>query len=263
MQGIAMINLGSTTNGLILLWGLFLYDIFWVFCTPVMVAVATKLDGPIKLLFPAAAAAARKFNMLGLGDIVVPGAPRRTVCASQFHSCAGPARRALTLGREVLRLQGDSERLLCLRAGDGKKRAGLFVALMLHFDARNGSGKRYFYAAMAGYTAGLAVTIAVMNVFNAAQPALLYIVPGVCPAVCALAAARGEVKQLLAFSDEAKEEGAAVAAKGTATGGEGADGKRAGGADPAQDDVPAELRTFDAGQTAPGFEVVGELKKAK
>jgi minor histocompatibility antigen H13 len=74
MQGIAMLNLGSTHTGLLLLWGLFFYDIFWVFCTPVMVAVATKIDGPIKLLFPSQAVAG-KFNMLGLGDIVIPGTP--------------------------------------------------------------------------------------------------------------------------------------------------------------------------------------------
>jgi hypothetical protein len=78
MQGIAMINLGSTTNGLILLWGLFLYDIFWVFCTPVMVAVATNIDGPIKLLFRSGTV--KKFNMLGLGDIVIPGvSPERSI----------------------------------------------------------------------------------------------------------------------------------------------------------------------------------------
>lgn len=40
LQGIAMLNLGSTKTGLLLLWGLFVYDIFWVFCTPVMVRLA-------------------------------------------------------------------------------------------------------------------------------------------------------------------------------------------------------------------------------
>ena len=36
---------------MILLAGLFVYDIFWVFCTPVMVSVARSFDAPIKLLF--------------------------------------------------------------------------------------------------------------------------------------------------------------------------------------------------------------------
>jgi minor histocompatibility antigen H13 len=72
LQGIAMLNLGSTQVGMILLWGLFFYDIFWVFFTPVMVTVARNIDGPIKLLFPATHDW-ENFNMLGLGDIVIPG----------------------------------------------------------------------------------------------------------------------------------------------------------------------------------------------
>lgn len=86
--------------------GLFVYDIFWVFFTPVMVSVAKSFDAPIKvcivnhfyvadslnfpfhdfvsccvliiklpylqLLFPTADAK-RPFSMLGLGDIVIPG----------------------------------------------------------------------------------------------------------------------------------------------------------------------------------------------
>lgn len=35
-----------------LLAGLFLYDVFWVFFTPVMVSVAKNFEAPIKLLFP-------------------------------------------------------------------------------------------------------------------------------------------------------------------------------------------------------------------
>ncbi len=56
--------------------GLFFYDIFWVFFTPVMVSVAKNFDAPIKLLFPRVmevGATKRPFSMLGLGDIVIPG----------------------------------------------------------------------------------------------------------------------------------------------------------------------------------------------
>ena len=38
--------------------GLFFYDIYWVFFTPVMVGVAKNIDGPIKLLFPVSLATA-------------------------------------------------------------------------------------------------------------------------------------------------------------------------------------------------------------
>lgn len=46
------INLSSTKTGLLLLWALFFYDIFWVYGTDVMVTVAKNLDLPIKLVFP-------------------------------------------------------------------------------------------------------------------------------------------------------------------------------------------------------------------
>eukprot|EP00270_Netrium_digitus_P008788 TRINITY_DN2643_c0_g1_i2.p1 TRINITY_DN2643_c0_g1~~TRINITY_DN2643_c0_g1_i2.p1 ORF type:complete len:357 (+),score=98.05 TRINITY_DN2643_c0_g1_i2:452-1522(+) len=72
IQGIEMLSLGSFTIGAILLAGLFVYDIFWVFCTPVMVSVAKSFNAPIKLLFPTGDAD-KPFNMLGLGDIVIPG----------------------------------------------------------------------------------------------------------------------------------------------------------------------------------------------
>ncbi|CAN4119764.1 unnamed protein product [Withania somnifera] len=72
IQGIEMLSLGSFKTGAILLGGLFVYDIFWVFFTPVMVSVAKSFDAPIKLLFPTADAK-RPFSMLGLGDIVIPG----------------------------------------------------------------------------------------------------------------------------------------------------------------------------------------------
>eukprot|EP00198_Chlamydomonas_reinhardtii_P000945 XP_001690280.1 signal peptide peptidase-like protein [Chlamydomonas reinhardtii] len=77
------------TAGLLLL-GLLVYDVFWVFGSPkvigdnVMLTVATSdvISGPTRILFPRipgggstaeAAAAAFPFSLLGLGDIAVPG----------------------------------------------------------------------------------------------------------------------------------------------------------------------------------------------
>ena len=201
LTGIEQLSLGSVKTGTLLLCGLFVYDVFWVFCTPVMVSVAKNFDAPIKLLFPraaqptaaaaAAAAAAllnasaddaagpaspkkRPFNMLGLGDIVIPG---------------------------------------------------VFLALVLHMDvarrkaAAGGAPPReYFAGACVGYVAGLAATIGVMTAFNAAQPALLYIVPAVLAAVLARAAAAGEFAEVFAWSEEAEptEEEKAAAAKAAA-----------------------------------------------
>ncbi|KAG7037590.1 Signal peptide peptidase [Cucurbita argyrosperma subsp. argyrosperma] len=151
IQGIEMLSLGSFKTGAILLAGLFVYDIFWVFFTPVMVSVAKSFDAPIKLLFPTADAV-RPFSMLGLGDIVIPG---------------------------------------------------IFVALALRFDASRGKNGQYFTSAFAGYTFGLVLTIIVMNWFQAAQPALLYIVPAVIGFLAAHVIWNGDVKPLLEF-DESK-----------------------------------------------------------
>ena len=75
--GIENIMLGQFKVGFILLGVLFFYDIFWVFGTPVMVTVAKNLDGPIKLMFPKEIKETydtlKDFNMIGLGDIVIPG----------------------------------------------------------------------------------------------------------------------------------------------------------------------------------------------
>ncbi|KAG5517404.1 hypothetical protein RHGRI_037967 [Rhododendron griersonianum] len=150
-MGIEMLSLGSFKTGAILLCGLFVYDIFWVFFTPVMVSVAKSFDAPIKLLFPTADSA-RPFSMLGLGDIVIPG---------------------------------------------------IFVALALRFDVSRGKKSQYFNSAFLGYAVGVVLTIIVMNWFQAAQPALLYIVPAVIGFLAVHCIWNGDVKQLLAF-DESK-----------------------------------------------------------
>lgn len=71
IYGIENVSFGSFKNGGLLLILLFFYDIFWVFGSEVMVTVAKGLDVPIKFLFPKAI---EGFSMLGLGDVVIPGA---------------------------------------------------------------------------------------------------------------------------------------------------------------------------------------------
>ena len=68
VQGIEMLSLGSYMIGVILLCGLFVYDVFWVFGTEVMVSVAKGLTAPVKILFPKAIGVTpMPFSMLGLG----------------------------------------------------------------------------------------------------------------------------------------------------------------------------------------------------
>ncbi|KAJ8653126.1 hypothetical protein O0I10_011175 [Lichtheimia ornata] len=176
INAIQLLSLDSFKTGMIMLSGLFFYDIFWVFGTEVMVSVAKNFDAPIKVIWPrniigyvlGAADEEHNFTMLGLGDIVIPG---------------------------------------------------IFVALCLRFDRhmswnRNPTGefrslafpKPYFKSCLVAYVLGLATTMGVMHVFHAAQPALLYLSPACILSALITAAARGELKDLFAYTTEEEEE---------------------------------------------------------
>lgn len=77
INGVELLHINTVATGCILLGGLFVYDIFWVFGTDVMVTVAKSFEAPIKLVFPQdfleSGFAGTHFAMLGLGDIVIPG----------------------------------------------------------------------------------------------------------------------------------------------------------------------------------------------
>ncbi|KAI6169310.1 signal peptide peptidase-domain-containing protein [Pisolithus thermaeus] len=74
-NALSILRLDSFQTGCVLLSGLFLYDVYWVFGTKVMVEVATSLDVPIKILWPKSLSFTtdKGSTMLGLGDIVIPG----------------------------------------------------------------------------------------------------------------------------------------------------------------------------------------------
>jgi len=83
---------------------------------------------------------------------------------------------------------------------------GIFLALLLRFDAlrankRPGFPKNYFLTTFLFYILGLFSTIFVMHYFQAAQPALLYLVPACIGSSFGLAVIRGEVKPLLAYTE--------------------------------------------------------------
>jgi minor histocompatibility antigen H13 len=77
VNGVELLHLNNIVTGCILLGGLFVYDVFWVFGTDVMVTVAKSFEAPIKLVFPQdfleKGVYGTHFAMLGLGDIVIPG----------------------------------------------------------------------------------------------------------------------------------------------------------------------------------------------
>jgi len=160
-SALSIMKLDQFKTGVILLSGLFLYDIWWVFGTDVMVKVATSLDVPIKILWPKSLlfSTERGLTMLGLGDIVIPG---------MFVSTA--------LRYDLSRSE--------------------------HKDPKKPFSQPYFTAAAAAYVLGLATTMAVMHIFGAAQPALLYLSPACILSFFITSLARGEFKEAWEWTDE-------------------------------------------------------------
>jgi minor histocompatibility antigen H13 len=66
--------------------------------------------------------------------------------------------------------------------------------------------KTYFKASIAGYIAGMLATLGVMHVWGHAQPALLYLVPGVLGSLWLTALAKGELGLMWGFSEAVEEE---------------------------------------------------------
>jgi len=168
MQGIEKFSLGTYKIGAILLVGLFFYDIFWVFGTDVMVTVAKSLDGPIKILFP---------------RTLIPNAETNKI---EFS--------LLGLGDIVI--------------------PGFFISLLLRFDAHRATSceidgvfpKPYFHTCLIAYVFGLGLTLFIMIYFEAAQPALLYLVPACLGSSLGCAWFRGEVKELFEYSEDQEPE---------------------------------------------------------
>lgn len=182
LNAIGLMSLDSFRTGAIMLGGLFVYDIFWVFATPVMVSVAKNFDAPIKIVWPKNIVEAvialsasgpmpkLQFTMLGLGDIVIPGI---------FVALA---------------LRYDQ-----LKASEAKPS----VQFTKHFSQ---FAKPYFAATMAAYVAGLGTTMMVMHFFKAAQPALLYLSPACTGALFLTAFLRGDLKEVWNWTDGEEEE---------------------------------------------------------
>ncbi len=167
LSAITMLHLDSFKTGMTLLAGLFVYDVFWVFGTDVMVSVAKSFNAPVKLLFPRDIfiadwySTSSNFTMLGLGDIVIPG-----VMVA-----------------------------LCLRFDEH-----------LAADKKAPFKKPYFWACFVAYCAGLITTMVVMHTFKAAQPALLYLSPACILAPLSVATVRGQLKVLFSYSTEEEPE---------------------------------------------------------
>jgi minor histocompatibility antigen H13 len=174
IMGIKMIGISSYKTGAIMLIGLFFYDIFWVFGSKPVFGSNVMVT-------------------------VAKGveAPIKLMFPRSMGGCGQLEHSMLGLGDIVV--------------------PGLFIAFLAKFDAvvmEEGKAKSYVYlnVTMVAYALSLVTTVGIMLFFNAAQPALLYIVPYVLIASLAVALARGEVKKLWGYYIPDEEEAAGAKA---------------------------------------------------
>lgn len=236
MQTIGLISISSFTTAAVLLAGLFCYDIFWVFGTEVMMTVATRIEAPVKFLFPSLSDPSRAypFSVLGLGDIVIPA----TFCTlmrsfdqhlDRIREAEAAAARALTdqvanknpvalwldsiLGADKKTIQtadGGGGRLATMSAKSvsrGGGAAGLPVSAPGVVSQEG--GRSYFDNSVAAYALGLSLCFAVNFISKSGQPALLYLNPFLLASAFATAVANGdgELQQLLAYSRRPPSDG--------------------------------------------------------
>jgi minor histocompatibility antigen H13 len=186
-------------TGTLLLSALFFYDVYFVFFTPMMVTVATRLDIPIKLLFPRPPSPTEiekglpSLSMLGLGDIVIPG--MMIALALRFDLY-------LHYLRKSTMVEGKMEKssYIPVTGGWGERFwVGKYAA---NTDLRaKAFSKTYFWAGLMGYALGMIVTLLVMQIAQHAQPALLYLVPGVLTALWGTAAWKDDLNQMWNYNE--------------------------------------------------------------
>jgi len=214
MQLISPTTFGTAT---LLLSLLFLYDIYFVFYTPLMVTVAMSLDVPIKLLFPRpplegadpAQLSKRSLAMLGLGDVVLPGIMMAMALRFDFWRWCEARRVKESKAAGAEAASGAVTTISKAQLPAFIKPTGTWGERLWNCGAKGVGGvfpKTYFFASIGGYIAGMLVTLYVMHVWNHAQPALLYLVPGVLGAVWGTAVVRGEVRMAWGYTEEVEED---------------------------------------------------------
>lgn len=189
---IALLRLPSLKVSCLLLTGLLIYDVFWVFFSSyifnanVMVQVATaRADNPVGVL-------ARKLNLGSGKDIPQLSLPGKLVFPN-FETRESERERYSMLGLGDIVMPG---LLLCfvLRYDNYKKKK-------LEDDPCPPKTQliykvRYFHCTLIGYFIGLVTATVASEMNRSAQPALLYLVPFTLLPLITMAYIKGDLKQM-------------------------------------------------------------------
>src|SRR5690242_249272 len=183
-----------------------------------MVTVAKSLDVPIKLMFPRPGdpqdpTSAPSHAMLGLGDVVLPGIVIGLALRFDLYlfylrrqkrvAATSEGRVETVVKAEYFPLAG--------RWGDHFWTHSFLGRPLWAKDENKPEApftfpKTYFRASLVGYVLGLLVTLGVMMIWNHAQPALLYLVPGVLGSIWLTAVFRGELSLIWNYTEAVEEE---------------------------------------------------------
>ncbi|MCJ1255956.1 hypothetical protein MMC24_003775 [Lignoscripta atroalba] len=214
-------------TGTLVLSSLFVYDIYFVFFTPLMVTVATKLDIPVKLLFPRPPGSGddpgkKSLAMLGLGDVVLPGIMIGLALRFDlylFYLRKQTSRRkakAISANEEsdVVDVSTDDADSAVevvkapWRPATGGWGERFWLGITADQPAEGGSfPKTYFHASLIGYVIGMLCTLGVMHVYHHGQPALLYLVPAVLGSLWGTALVKGDLKDMWDYTEASDDSG--------------------------------------------------------
>ncbi|KAK3819520.1 MAG: peptidase A22B, signal peptide peptidase, partial [Benniella sp.] len=165
LSTVQMFTLESFKTGVVLMSGMFAYDVYWSNKPEILNVILKNFDLPIKVVFPRLllglpAGQAFKFVSLGLGDIVVPGL---------FAA-------------------------LCLRFD--QQRAGVRNP---ELGRSTQFRKPYFIGCIVAYTLGLGSMFAIHHITRVTLPALLFLTPACVLSVFMSAAVRGELQHVFQY----------------------------------------------------------------
>eukprot|EP00191_Tetraselmis_sp_GSL018_P023234 CAMPEP_0177619968 /NCGR_PEP_ID=MMETSP0419_2-20121207/26594_1 /TAXON_ID=582737 /ORGANISM="Tetraselmis sp., Strain GSL018" /LENGTH=390 /DNA_ID=CAMNT_0019119373 /DNA_START=8 /DNA_END=1181 /DNA_ORIENTATION=+ len=231
---LGLLGINSFRTAAVMLVGLLLYDVFWVFESPkvvgdnVMLAMATssQLNGPIKLLFPRTEAqifsegGSYPFELLGLGDVALPGllaclalrydASRTIDIQGRAVACAKALEdamqeldpKATTSDVQIMNSAADAIDTAYDEAfDDDERRRESGVAVPEQVSQTVLGNRNFFFPVLGAYGLGLFIAFEANRITHLGQPALLYLVPCTLGAIATTAFIRGESARLWSFTD--------------------------------------------------------------
>ena len=208
---IAFVRLPSLKVSTLLLMGLLIYDVFWVFFSSyifnsnVMVRVATRpADNPVGMVV-------KRFHFNSPSFNFASNNPSSMSMGSKLMINIDPPSKLSLPGKLIFPSMNNSGHFSMLGLGDVVM-PGLLLCFVLRYDAykrtqlssaeagvpppNNLNRISYFHCSLVGYFFGLLTATVSSEIFKAAQPALLYLVPFTLLPLLTMAYLKGDLRRM-------------------------------------------------------------------